>query len=63
MLTAPKDAAMAPTVHAFTTAMRAATEGGRWDKTLEIWKDIEKYGCHLTGHAYAAAISACAAGS
>eukprot|EP01026_Neomeris_dumetosa_P056951 TRINITY_DN52244_c0_g1_i6.p1 TRINITY_DN52244_c0_g1~~TRINITY_DN52244_c0_g1_i6.p1 ORF type:complete len:753 (-),score=124.34 TRINITY_DN52244_c0_g1_i6:1214-3472(-) len=63
MLDAPKDAAMAPTVHAFTTAMRAATEGGRWDKSLEIWKDMEQYGCEPTGHAYAAAISACAAGS
>eukprot|EP01024_Parvocaulis_polyphysoides_P014747 TRINITY_DN1616_c1_g1_i4.p1 TRINITY_DN1616_c1_g1~~TRINITY_DN1616_c1_g1_i4.p1 ORF type:complete len:594 (+),score=78.24 TRINITY_DN1616_c1_g1_i4:695-2476(+) len=63
MLNAPRDAAMAPTVHAFTTAMRAATEGGRWDKSLEIWKDMEQYGCSPTGHAYAAAISACAAGS
>eukprot|EP01023_Acetabularia_acetabulum_P022449 TRINITY_DN2208_c0_g1_i2.p1 TRINITY_DN2208_c0_g1~~TRINITY_DN2208_c0_g1_i2.p1 ORF type:complete len:722 (-),score=147.86 TRINITY_DN2208_c0_g1_i2:642-2807(-) len=63
MLDAPKNAAMAPTVHAFTTAMRAATEGGRWDKSLEIWHDMEMYGCAATGHAYAAAISACAAGS
>eukprot|EP01025_Chloroclados_australasicus_P030505 TRINITY_DN305_c4_g1_i2.p1 TRINITY_DN305_c4_g1~~TRINITY_DN305_c4_g1_i2.p1 ORF type:complete len:814 (+),score=67.33 TRINITY_DN305_c4_g1_i2:159-2600(+) len=63
MLNAPRDAAMAPTVHAFTTAMRAATEGGKWDKSLEIWQDMENYGCAPTGHAYAAAISACAAGS
>lgn len=53
---------MAPTVHAFTAAMRAATEGGRWQKALEIWGDMKQAGCQPTGHAFAAVISACAAG-
>eukprot|EP00967_Tisochrysis_lutea_P098456 scaffold145425_cov23-Tisochrysis_lutea.AAC.1 len=56
---------MAPTVHAYTAAMRAATEGGRWARALDIWADLRSSGCQATGakgHAYAAAISACAAG-
>eukprot|EP01025_Chloroclados_australasicus_P053141 TRINITY_DN6228_c0_g1_i1.p1 TRINITY_DN6228_c0_g1~~TRINITY_DN6228_c0_g1_i1.p1 ORF type:complete len:748 (+),score=53.60 TRINITY_DN6228_c0_g1_i1:173-2416(+) len=63
MLNSPRDSVLAPTVHAFTAAMRAATEGGHWNMALEIWNDMERYGCQPTGHAYAAAISACAAGS
>lgn len=31
---------MAPTVHAYTAAMRAATEGNKWQKALEIWQDM-----------------------
>eukprot|EP01023_Acetabularia_acetabulum_P005597 TRINITY_DN1229_c0_g1_i1.p1 TRINITY_DN1229_c0_g1~~TRINITY_DN1229_c0_g1_i1.p1 ORF type:complete len:763 (-),score=165.15 TRINITY_DN1229_c0_g1_i1:4347-6635(-) len=63
MLNSARDGPLAPTVHAFTAAMRAATEGGHWEMALEIWNDMERYGCQPTGHAYAAAISACAAGS
>lgn len=58
----PKDSRLAPTVHAFTAAMRAASEGGRWETALTIWDDMQGAGCNATGHAYAAVISACAAG-
>jgi pentatricopeptide repeat protein len=40
---------MAPTVHAYTAAMRAATEGGRWVEALEIWDDMQRAGCQPTG--------------
>ncbi|PSC71557.1 nadh:ubiquinone oxidoreductase complex i intermediate-associated 30 [Micractinium conductrix] len=59
---APRDSRMAPSVHAYTAAMRAAAEGGRWEAALSIWDDMQKAGCKPTGHAYAAVISACAAG-
>lgn len=49
MLGAPSRGRMAPTVHAFTAAMRAATEGGRWTKALEIWEDMRRAGCEATG--------------
>ncbi|KAL4443011.1 hypothetical protein ABPG77_008502 [Micractinium sp. CCAP 211/92] len=62
MRDAPRDSRMAPSVHAFTAAMRAASEGGRWEAALAIWDDMQKAGCKPTGHAYAAVISACAAG-
>ncbi|KXZ48893.1 hypothetical protein GPECTOR_24g182 [Gonium pectorale] len=58
---APAGSRMAPTVHAYTAAMRAATEGGRWYRALDIWNDMRTAGCEPTGHAYSAAISACAA--
>lgn len=53
---------LAPTVHAYTAAMRAATEGGRWTRALDVWADMRQSGCNPTGHAYAAVISACASG-
>lgn len=62
MRDAPRDSRMAPSVHAFTAAMRAAAEGGRWEAALAIWDDMQKAGCKPTGHAFAAVISACAAG-
>ena len=43
--------------------MRAASDGGRWQKALEVWSDMRAVRVAPTGHAYAAAISACAAGS
>jgi len=54
---------MAPTVHAYTAAMRAATEGGKWEKGLDIWEDMLAAGVRPSGHAFAAAISSCAAGN
>lgn len=57
-----RDARMTPSVHAYTAAMRAAAEGGLWERALEIWSDMEAAGVTPTGHAFAAAISACAAG-
>ncbi|WIA14814.1 hypothetical protein OEZ85_003296 [Tetradesmus obliquus] len=63
MRAAPKGSKLAPTVHAYTAAMRAATEGGAWQKALDIWADMTAAGVLPTGHAFAAAMSACAAGS
>ncbi len=63
MRDAPPSSPMAPTVHAYTAAMRAATEGGRWREALSIWDDMRRSGVPTSGHAYAAAISACAAGA
>lgn len=40
---------MAPSVHAYTAAMRAAAEGGAWETALEIWADMEACGCKPTG--------------
>lgn len=62
MLGAPRNSRMEPSVHAFTAAMRAASEGGRWEDALSIWDDMLRAECRPTGHAYAAVISACAAG-
>lgn len=63
MKSAPRGSKLAPTVHAYTAAMRAATEGGLWAKALSIWDDMKAAGVTPTGHAFAAAMSACAAGS
>lgn len=41
---------MAPSVHAYTAAMRAAAEGGLWQRALEIWKDMESAGCMPSGN-------------
>ncbi len=62
MRAAPTDSKLAPTVHAYTAAMRAAAEGGRPAAALAIWDDMQGAGCKPTGHAYSAVISSCAAG-
>lgn len=62
MKQSPLASPLAPTVHAYTAAMRAATEGGRWYRALDIWEDMRRAKCAPTGHAYAAVISACASG-
>lgn len=49
MRDAPRDSRMAPSVHAYTAAMRAASEGGRWEAALSIWEDMQKAGCKPTG--------------
>lgn len=51
MRAAPPDSKLAPTVHAYTAAMRAAAEGGRWAEALAIWDDMERAGCKPTGEA------------
>ena len=62
MQAAPPGSRLAPSVHAYTAAMRAAAEGGAPARALTIWDDMLAAGCRPTGHAYAAAISACASG-
>ncbi|KAG1667855.1 hypothetical protein FOA52_011043 [Chlamydomonas sp. UWO 241] len=62
MRAGPPRAPCAPTVHAYTAAMRAASEGRRWAKALDIWHDMREAACVPTAHAYAAVISACACG-
>eukprot|EP00798_Chlamydomonas_sp_ICE-L_P012469 gene12469-15676_t len=54
---------MTPTVHVYTSIMRAVSDGGQWLKALDVWNDMLRAGCEPTGHAYAAVISACASGS
>ena len=49
MRDAPAGSKLAPSVHAFTAAMRAAAEGGYWERALDIWQDMEKAGCRATG--------------
>ena len=49
MRDSPPGSPMAPTVHAYTAAMRAATEGGRWSKALDIWADMKRANCQATG--------------
>lgn len=49
MRDAPRDSRMAPSVHAYTAAMRAASEGGRWEAALAIWEDMQTAGCKPTG--------------
>ena len=52
---------LSPSVHAYTATMRAAAEGGRPDAALAVWDDMAAARVRPTGHAYAAAITACAA--
>ena len=40
---------MAPSIHAYTAAMRAAAEGGAWQQALDIWADMEQAKCKPTG--------------
>ena len=49
MRAAPAGGRMAPSVHAYTAAMRAAAEGGRWQRALDIWDDMAAAGCRPTG--------------
>ncbi len=51
MRAAPPGSRLAPSVHAFTAAMRAAAEGGCWARALEVWADMEAAGCRPTGAA------------
>ena len=49
MRQAPANSKMAPTVHAYTAAMRAAAEGGKWQRALQIWRDMQVAGCTPSG--------------
>ncbi len=49
MRDAPPGSRLAPSVHAFTSAMRAAADGGAWERALEIWSDMVAAGCQPTG--------------
>ncbi len=49
MRDAPAGSRLAPSVHAFTSAMRAAADGGAWEKALDIWNDMVAAGCQPTG--------------
>ncbi len=49
MRDAPPGSPMTPTVHAYTAAMRAASEGGRWTRALDIWADMKRAACEPTG--------------
>ena len=49
MKQSPGHSKMAPTVHAYTAAMRAAAEGGKWEKALGIWSDMEAARCAPSG--------------
>ena len=42
-------AALSPTVHTYTAAMRAAAEGGAWESALAIWQDMQAAGCRPSG--------------
>lgn len=49
MRDAVPSSSMAPSVHAYTAAMRAAAEGGAWETALAIWSDMEACACKPTG--------------
>lgn len=49
MRDAPAGSRLAPSVHAYTAAMRAAADGGCWEKALCIWSDMIAAGCQPTG--------------
>ena len=50
MATAPAGSKLAPSVHTYTAAMRAAAaEGGTWHEALTIWDDMLAAGCTPTG--------------
>ena len=53
MREAPSGSRRAPSVHAFTAAMRAAAEGGCWERALNVWADMEAAGCRPTGAVWA----------
>lgn len=52
MRQAAVDSNMAPSVHAYTAAMRAAAEGGAWQEALQIWHDMMEAGCKPTGECF-----------
>ena len=49
MRDAPPESKLAPSVHAFTAAMRAAADGGAWEDALHMWADMQAAGCRPTG--------------
>lgn len=49
MQNAPHNSNLTPTVHAYTAAMRAAAEGGKWQTALQIWNDLRIAGCPASG--------------
>lgn len=49
MRDAERGSKLAPSVHAYTAAMRAAAEGGLWQRALDIWKDMEAANCPPSG--------------
>lgn len=58
MRAAAPASAMAPTVHTYTAAMRAAAEGGAWERALDVWKDMEAAGCRPSGRTSASTAAA-----
>jgi len=87
MKAAPPKSFMSPSIYSYVATIKAACEGGRWMKALDVWSDMKAAGCppsgehrnfqrirkllnyqlndlhsFPSGHAYAAVISACAAG-
>lgn len=63
MRAAAPGSAMAPTVHTYTAAMRAAAEGGAWESALDIWKDMEAAGCRPSGRTMTLTVAAFISGS
>ncbi len=59
MRSAAPHSRMAPSVHAYTAAMRAAAEGGMWMSALEIWADMERAGCKPTGDWHEHVLAVC----
>ena len=59
MRDAAPSSSMAPSVHAYTAAMRAAAEGGAWETALAIWSDMEACGCKPTGTALTHNVESC----
>lgn len=57
MRDAPAGSRLAPSVHAYTAAMRAAADGGAWEKALCIWSDMVAAGCQPTGPLHACNLS------
>lgn len=49
MCQAPPNSKLSPSVHAYTAAMRAAAEGGQWQRALEIWDDMKQANCRPSG--------------
>ncbi len=49
MRAAPAGSRMTPSVHAYTAAMRAAAEGGCWQRALDMWDDMGQAACRPTG--------------
>ena len=62
MATAPPGSKMAPSVHTYTAAMRAAAaDGSTWHEALTIWDDMLAAGCTPTGREFCSRTVLCLA--
>ena len=49
MKASPPNSFLSPSIYSYVATIKAACEGGRWMKALDVWSDMKAAGCPPTG--------------